>query len=190
MESLDQSHLLLCGKEYLVEYIMKLKEGIQNIIDVKDEEIKSLHDKLVLVKEENEELKRVADHAENVLEDSPVEEDDEGFAISDWFHEKMAKHIKFHMTDPGGEYNYIDPETKKHIFCLGSKGTLDDCRDFVENLEKEIEELKKQLAEMTQFHEWDKIANFKWQDEKAKNEELKEENENLKKEFNSLKGKK
>ena len=79
----------------------------------------------------NEELKRVADHAEKVLEDSPVEEDDEGFAISDWFHEKMAKHIKFHMTDPGGEYNYIDPETKKHIFHLGSKGTLDDCRDFV-----------------------------------------------------------
>ena len=152
MESHDQSHLLLCGKEYLVEYIMKLKEGIQNIIDVKDEEIKSLHDKLVIVKKQNEELKRVA--------------------------------------DPGGEYNYIDPETKKHIFCLGSKGTLDDCRDFVENLEKEIEELKEQLAEMTQFHEWDKIANFKWQDEKTKNEELKEENENLKKEFNSLKGKK
>ena len=93
----------------------------------------------------NEELKRVADHAEKVLEDSPVEEDDEGFAISDWFHEKMAKHIKFHMTDPGGEYNYIDPETKKHIFCLGSKGTLDDCRDFVENLENEIEELKKKI---------------------------------------------
>ena len=56
MESHDQSHLLLCGKEDLVEYIMKLKEGIQNIIDVKDEEIKSLHDKLVIVKEENKGL--------------------------------------------------------------------------------------------------------------------------------------
>ena len=33
-----------------------LKEGIQNIIDVKDEEIKSLHDKLVVVKEENKGL--------------------------------------------------------------------------------------------------------------------------------------
>ena len=133
------------------------------------------HSKNEELKEENEELKRVADHAEKVLEDSPVEEDDEGFAISDWFHEKMAKHIKFHMTDPGGEYNYIDPETKKHIFCLGSKGTLDDCRDFVENLEKEIEELKIKLDEGTE----QRLA-----DTKKLNEyytKVKEENEELKK---------
>mgnify|MGYP003645720901 CR=1 FL=1 len=35
----------------------ELKGGIQNIIDVKDEEIKSLDDKLVVVKAENVKLK-------------------------------------------------------------------------------------------------------------------------------------
>ena len=138
------------------------------------------HSKNEELKEENEELKRVADHAEKVLEDSPVEEDDEGFAISDWFHEKMAKHIKFHMTDPGGEYNYIDPETKKHIFCLGSKGTLDDCRDFVENLEKEIEELKIKLDEGTEQRLADtKKLNEYYTKVKEENEELKEDKEEL-----------
>ena len=105
MESHDQSHLLLCGKEDLVEYIMKLKkdislmkkgiwigsdsrkttlgkldeeieelkEGIQNIIDVKDEEIKSLHDKLVVVKKQNEELKDKVDTLEQQTEGFRVE---------------------------------------------------------------------------------------------------------------------
>jgi len=58
------------------------------------------------------------------------------------FLNKMDEHIKFHMTDSGGEYNYIDNETGEHIFLLGSKGTLDDCVDFVEELKKENKKLK------------------------------------------------
>ena len=255
MESHDQSNLLLCDKEDLVKYIMKLKAENEELesevaclesdscidyaelkeeneevwrahekmsdyheiaravsrVDINElkeenEELKmnthrlncshcnliSSEDDIFLsldcgeftceecfnegksknIKEENEELKRVADHAEKVLEDSPVEEDDEGFAISDWFHEKMAKHIKFHMTDPGGEYNYIDPETKKHIFCLGSKGTLDDCRDFVENLEKEIEELKEKIT-CLESDSYNEVSLAEYEELNKENEELK-----------------
>jgi hypothetical protein len=62
--------------------------------------------------------------------------------VSDWFHEKLDKHIKFHLTEIGGEFNYIDTETGEHVFCLGSGGTLDDAVGYVEQLKEQNEKLK------------------------------------------------
>ena len=47
----------------------EVKEGIQNIIDVKDEEIKFLNDKLVVVKKENEELKQHKQHLDIIFQE-------------------------------------------------------------------------------------------------------------------------
>ena len=42
MESHDQSHLLLCGKEDLVEYIMKLKEDVKDVTKGAESEMEPL----------------------------------------------------------------------------------------------------------------------------------------------------
>lgn len=95
---------------------------------------KSLYDEVVA---ENKRLK-------DALNGSAVEEDENGFAVSDWFHEHMGKHIKFHLTEIGGEYNYIHTETGEHVFEFGSGGTLDEAREYVGELKGEIESLKKE----------------------------------------------
>lgn len=108
-----------------------LLSGFEDIIEY----ITGLEKRVVELEEENKELKEE-------LEGSAVEEDEDGFAVSDWFHEHLDKHIKFHLTEPGGEYNHIDTETGEHIFHLGKGGTLDEVREYVEELEEENKELK------------------------------------------------
>jgi hypothetical protein len=94
--------------------------------------------------EENKKLKEA-------LYGSAVEEDEDGFAVSDWFHEHLDKHIKFHLTDPGGEYNYIDTETGEHVFGLGPGGTLDGAFEYVGELQDENKKLKKRLTSNTKL---------------------------------------
>jgi len=64
----------------------------------------------------------------------------------DGWREKMDEHIKFHLTEIGGEYNYIDTETGEHIFLLGKGGTLDEAVEYVEELKAEIDRLKKMFC--------------------------------------------
>ena len=52
--------------------------------------------------------------------------------------------------------------------------------------DEDIKKLKEENEELRQFHEWDKIAALKWNDEKEKNEKSKEENEKLKEEKDVL----
>lgn len=85
-----------------------------------------------------EKFKQMSEKIEELKEQ--LEEDDEGFATSDWFQEKMDKHIKFHMTDAGGEFTHTCPETNKIVYHLGSVGSLEGCREYVNGLNKEIEE--------------------------------------------------
>ena len=87
-----------------------------------DDEVQELNDEIAELKE--------------ALNGSAVEEDENGFAVSDWFHEHVNKHIKFHLTEIGGEYNYIHTETGEHIFNLGSGGTLDEVQDYVAELKE------------------------------------------------------
>tara|TARA_R110002020_G_scaffold292801_1_gene508173 strand:- start:539 stop:946 length:408 start_codon:yes stop_codon:yes gene_type:complete len=51
---------------------------------------------------------------------------------------------------------------------------------------EEINNLKEENEELRQFHEWDKIAALKWNEEKEKNEKLKEELEELKKKYEKV----
>jgi len=60
----------------------------------------------------------------------------------DGWRKKMDEHIKFHLTEIGGEYNYIDTQTGEHIFLLGKGGTLDEAVEYVEELKAEIDRLK------------------------------------------------
>tara|TARA_Y100001970_G_scaffold85552_1_gene107911 strand:- start:91 stop:504 length:414 start_codon:yes stop_codon:yes gene_type:complete len=55
-----------------------------------------------------------------------------------------------------------------------------------EKLHKENEKLKEENEELRQYHEWDKVANIKWMEEKEKNEWLKEEITQLKEENDVL----
>ena len=101
-----------------------------------------------------------------------LEVDEDGFADSEWFHEKMDKHIKYHLTDAGGDYNYID-ETGEHVFGLGPVGTLDGAFEYVGELQgaprrsaanlssllserallKEIEELKEENKKLKEAND-------------------------------------
>ena len=114
---------------------------------------------------ENEELKQ------------QLEVDEDGFACSDWFYEKMNKHIHYHVVEEGGEYNHFDKETNKRVYHLGEGGSLDEIREYVEQQIKENEELKEEAEENeklfnTTFSEFMKL--------KIENKKLKEENEKLK----------
>ena len=102
---------------------------------------KSLYDEVVA---ENKRLK-------DALNGSAVEEDENGFAVSDWFHEHMEKHIRFHLTEIGGEYNYIHTETGERVFEFGSGGTLDEAREYVGELKGENESLKKSNKQKTKI---------------------------------------
>jgi len=50
----------------------------------------------------------------------------------------MDKHIHYHMVEIGGDFNYIDRDTGEHIYNLGSGGTLDDCQNYIYNLEQQL----------------------------------------------------
>tara|TARA_R110002020_G_scaffold35921_4_gene108170 strand:- start:1754 stop:2590 length:837 start_codon:yes stop_codon:yes gene_type:complete len=75
-------------------------------------------------------------HLMSVLHGSAVEEDDEGFAVSDWFNEKLDKHIKYHLTEYGGEFVYREGVSKELKYGLGGKDddNLSKVRDYVETL--------------------------------------------------------
>lgn len=122
---------------------------------------KSLYDEVVA---ENKRLK-------DALNGSAVEEDENGFAVSDWFHEHMAKHIKFHLTEIGGEYNYIDTETGEHVFEFGSGGTLDEAREYVGELKDENKLLTVAHTKTLKRRNWDQ----------SERDKLRKEIESLKK---------
>ena len=105
----------------------------------KDHEVqlRTQKDMVKMYRKQNEKLEEENKKLKEHLEGSAVEEDEDGFAVSDWFHEHLDKHIKFHLTEVGGEYNYIDTETGEHIFQLGKGGTLDEVREYVEKLKEE-----------------------------------------------------
>lgn len=99
-------------------------------------------------------------------------------AITEAFHEFQQANgtINFEQTIINMGQAMMDKDVIIAQLKSGQKGQL----------KAEIVKLKEQLAEMTQFHEWDKIANEKWADEKAKNEKLRAENEKLKAENEKL----
>jgi hypothetical protein len=145
----------------------KLKDENKKLRDVN----KKLYETL---KEENEQLKE--ENKKLTEENNELEEDEDGFAVSDWFHEHLDKHIKFHLTELGGEYNYIDTETGEHIFLLGKGGTLDEVRDYVEELKEENKQLKRVVDNETAHNRMLEKKNKKLKEE---NKELKEENKFL-----------
>lgn len=75
-------------------------------------------------------------HLMSVLHGSSVEVDDDGFAVSDWFNEKLDKHIKYHLTEYGGEFVYREGVSKELKYGLGGKDddNLSKVRDYVETL--------------------------------------------------------
>ena len=90
---------------------------------------------------ENEELKQ------------QLEVDEDGFACSDWFYEKMNKHIHYHVVEEGGEYNHFDKETNKRVYHLGEGGSLDEIREYVEQQIKENEKLKRANEINAELHD-------------------------------------
>ena len=143
------------GMEEYEEVIEKMEEKIEELEEenekLKDEacDYESMRKHRDTLLEESEEmfmkihnLEEENEKLNEALKSSALEEDEHGFAVSDWFHEKLDKHIKFHLTEIGGEFNYIDTETGEHVFCLGSGGTLDDAVGYVEQLKEQNEKLK------------------------------------------------
>lgn len=123
---------LISGFEDIIAHIKQQEQRIMNL--EQNEKVREAR-----VQELYLENKQLKEH----LEGSAVEEDEDGFAVSDWFHEHLDKHIKFHLTEVGGEYNYIDTETGEHIFQLGKGGTLDEVREYVEKLKEENQKIEK-----------------------------------------------
>jgi hypothetical protein len=70
------------------------------------------------------------------VNDSVAEVDDGGFAVSEWFNEKLDKHIKYHLTEYGGDFVYREGVSKELKYGLGGKDddNLSKVRDYVETL--------------------------------------------------------
>lgn len=123
-------------KEELTKYVDDLQEQLN------EESQERLDNKRcwMSVQKQYHELKHELKEEIEELQEA-LEVDEDGFADSVWFHMKMDKHIKYHLTDAGGDYNYID-ETGKHVFGLGPVGTLDGAVEYVGDLKEENKTLK------------------------------------------------
>ena len=150
------------------EKLKSLKQSEINEIVKSDEGTMKLYGDIAKLMGENEKLKKDKSELEEQLE-----VDDDGFACSDWFEEKLNKHIHFALVEEGGEYNHFDTITNKRVYHLGEGGSLDEIRDSVGKLEKENEIHVKQIDELIKLTDSTAVCELM---------KLKEENEKLKKE--------
>lgn len=72
----------------------------------------------------------------------------------------------------------MELELTQEIDRLNSE--VDTLRSQVTFWEEKSDHRKERIKELKQFHEWNKSAALKWNDEKQKNEKLKKENAELK----------
>tara|TARA_R110002096_G_scaffold396440_1_gene592336 strand:- start:129 stop:656 length:528 start_codon:yes stop_codon:yes gene_type:complete len=112
--------------------------------------IKKLEEEIKGLKKNNEEALSVSDFKNFLTQAEQLGEDK---AHAEW-QDLLEEHLGADVWESG--------ETLVPDFAIHFK-----------ELKEENEKLKKQLAEMTQFHEWDKVANEKWAE--LINETLKED---------------
>ena len=115
--------------------------------DICAHEVGDLEAEFMILQNYRKEMAKIEDatkgEVEDILQVAPyimkLKEDENGFATSDWFFEKMNKHIHYHMVEEGGEYNYIHTTTGERVFELGKGGTMDECREYIEKLKADAD---------------------------------------------------
>ena len=164
---------LIAGMEEVIAHIQKLekeKESLSLILkgkdDVREECIKGYREQVEKVKEEHkekmeqlvgevqqyeqqlhgeEELKKEIKKLEKELDEVTKCEED-GYAVSKWFREKLDFHIKYHFTNvEGGEYTDLLLELEEKPECLDDLifGSMLNMKDKIKKLQSKVAELEK-----------------------------------------------
>jgi len=177
---LEIDRLRECKRKLSLEIIRLIEEEMQEEAKKDYEQTEEFVNACKRVQTENEKLKKENEQLKAKLQEVMAEEED-GYATSEWFNEKVDFYIKYQINHEEGEHSHFFHNGEETLFDVVA--TLEELRDQIKTLQYQ-NDMEKQCHER-EFGDLQSDA----EDLRTEVQDLKEELSTVEKDYAEMKGK-